>query len=141
MSEIKPNHICKNANCHKGTDGGRKHYYACNLCDKRFNWRSVGCSMECYTEYQKQVLDARAKGKVVDLLPERTDMTTSEFKETVLNKDEKEIAVETLSELSDNGEVLDNDNLLAAIDNINSKLDKKQIKTRNVNSKTNKTDQ
>lgn len=139
MSEIKPNHVCKNINCHKGADGGRKHYYACNLCDKRNNWRSVACSLECYEEYQKQVLEARSKGKHANILPERTDMTAKEIEANIINAPEDIVAKATLEELSDFGESIDEIGLPSTIDEINTMLDKKQKVNKNVNSKVKKT--
>lgn len=46
-----PNHICKNPKCTKGADGGPKHYWACNDCDKQNSWRKATCDEECYVEY------------------------------------------------------------------------------------------
>ena len=71
MSEMKPNHICKNPEC-------KKAYYACNFCDKNKTWRSVACSPECYQKYTDLVIAARSKGKTIVVKPERTDMTEKE---------------------------------------------------------------
>lgn len=123
MSEIKPNHICKNVNCTKGKDGGRKHYYACPTCDKRSSWKAVACSKECFDEYQKQVLDARSKGKSVDVLPERTDMTKKETKE-LISKSEEEVFEITKEELKDYAEEIEMDGLNSVVETINQELDK-----------------
>lgn len=54
MVNTIPNHICRNPNCHKGEDGGPKHYYQCNSCIRREGkqsfWKMYACSLECYTE-------------------------------------------------------------------------------------------
>lgn len=55
-----PNHICKYSGCHYGSDGGRKHYYACPDCDAMSSWRSMGCCFEHYLCYQNEV--ARSRG-------------------------------------------------------------------------------
>lgn len=130
MSEIKPNHICKNTNCHKGIDGGRKHYYACNTCDKRNNWRSVACSLDCYDEYQKQVLEARSRGISVNILPDRTDMTLEEIKERIIDADENGVSQDTMAELSEYKEVIEEVGLPQAIDKINEDLDGVSPKTK-----------
>ena len=83
MSEQKPNHICKNPEC-------RKHYYACDRCDKIQSWRSVACSVECYKKYTDLVIEARTKGKNIISKPERTDMTESEI-DALLNKPMEEV--------------------------------------------------
>ena len=60
MSEMKPNHICKNPEC-------KKAYYACNFCDKNQNWRSVACSFACYQKYTDLVIAERSKVKLLKL--------------------------------------------------------------------------
>ena len=67
MSEMKPNHICKNPEC-------QKTYYACNFCDKNQIWRSVACSFSCYQKYTDLVIAERSKGKTILVMLERTDM-------------------------------------------------------------------
>lgn len=60
--ERKPNHICKYSGCKLGSDGGRKHYYACPDCDKKtaaWKWRAVGCTFEHALAYQNEVAIAR----------------------------------------------------------------------------------
>lgn len=61
MSEMAPNHICKNENCTKGNNGKPKQYYTCGSCDTLNSWRSVACSVECYKEYVNQVVNKRVK--------------------------------------------------------------------------------
>ena len=126
MSEIKANHICKNVNCHRGSDGGRKHYYACDLCDKRANWRSVACSLECYDDYLRQVLEARSKGTPASLYPERTDMTQDEIAEKIYGQPEQNIIEKTRDELRGFADCLDNDGPQETIDAINEALDREQ---------------
>lgn len=101
MSEQKPNHICKNPEC-------RKHYYACDRCDKIQSWRSVACSVECYKKYTDLVIEARTKGKTIVSKPERTDMTELEV-DALLNKPMEEILEDSISSdfTNDNEENID----------------------------------
>ncbi len=87
MSEQKPNHICKNPEC-------RKHYYACDRCDKIQSWRSVACSVECYKKYTDLVIEVRTKGKNIISKPERTDMTESDV-DVLLNKPMEKVLEES----------------------------------------------
>ena len=117
---MKPNHICKYSKCNLGEDGGRKHYYACNYCDRTNQWRSAACCKEHYELYVKEVLDARSKNKIVDILPERTDKSKEEVKE-IYNKPEETVLEETKVELDEylkNGETISE-----AIENINNEID------------------
>ena len=116
MSEQKPNHICKNPEC-------RKHYYACDRCDKIQSWRSVACSVECYKKYTDLVIEARTKGKNIISKPERTDMTESEI-DALLNKSMEEVLEDsTFSNFNDNNE--ENIDLESNKVNINSNKRKK----------------
>ena len=116
MSEQKPNHICKNPEC-------RKHYYACDRCDKIQSWRSVACSVECYKKYTDLVIEARTKGKSVVSKPERTDMTELEV-DTLLNKPMDEVLEDsTFSNSNDDNE--ENIDLESDKININSNKRKK----------------
>lgn len=124
MSIKKPNHICKNKFCTKGTDGSRKHYYACDYCTRTQNWRSVACSFECWLEYQNQVIEARSKGNPVDLLPDRTDMDKNEIKE-LMNKPVETVIAETKEELNDYKDENDSIDFSKAVENINLQLEKK----------------
>ena len=117
MSEIKPNHICKNPEC-------RKKYYACNFCDKNRTWRSVACSFECYQKYTDLVIAERSKGKTVEVKPERTDMTEKEVDE-LLERPVEEVLEETKEELKDFADIDGNVNFAKAVDEINRELDKK----------------
>ena len=117
MSEIKPNHICKNPE-------SRKAYYACNFCDKNQNWRSVACSFACYQKYTDLVIAGRSKGKTIEVKPERTDMTEKEVDE-LLKRPVEEVLEETKEELKDFADIDGNVNFAKAVDEINRELDKK----------------
>ena len=117
MSEMKPNHICKNPEC-------RKKYYACNFCDKNRTWRSVACSFECYQKYTDLVIAERSKGKTIEVKPERTDMTEKEVDE-LLKRPVEEVLEETKEELKDFADIDGNVNFAKAVDEINRELDKK----------------
>ena len=117
MSEMKPNHICKNPEC-------RKNYYACNYCSRTLNWRSVACSFECYEKYMDLVIAERSKGKTIEVKPERTDMTEKEVDE-LLKRPVEEVLEETKEELKDFADIDGNVNFANAVDEINRELDKK----------------
>ena len=117
MSEIKPNHICKNPEC-------RKNYYACNYCSRTLNWRSVACSFACYQKYTDLVIAERSKGKTVDVKPERTDMTEKEVDE-LLKRPIEEVLEETKEELKEFADIDGNVNFAKAVDEINKELEKK----------------
>ena len=122
MAEIKANHICKNPEC-------RKHYYACDYCSKTLNWRSVACSSSCYQKYVDLVIAERSKGKIIEIKPERTDMTETEV-DALMETPIEEVIEKTKEELKDfadnNGEV----DFAKAVDEINAELDKKKTTTR-----------
>ena len=117
MSEMKPNHICKNPEC-------RKKYYACNYCSRTLSWRSVACSPECYQKYTDLVIAERSKGKTVEVKPERTDMTEKEVDE-LMERPIEEVFEETKEELKDFADIDGNVNFAKAVDEINMELDKK----------------
>lgn len=100
MAIKQPNTICKNRNCTKGTDGGRKHYYACRYCTHSENWRSMACNWECYLEYQAQVIEARSNNESVDTVPERTDMTREEVIALINDTPSEQVVAETEIELA-----------------------------------------
>ena len=129
MSEMKPNHICKNPNCTKGSDGGRKNYYACNYCDHNFNWRSVACSFECYQEYMNAVIEARSKNKEVKVIPERTDMTETEVGE-LLNKPTEVVLEETKEQLKEYINEDGSADFAKIVDEINTEIDNTKTTTR-----------
>lgn len=138
MSEIKPNHICKNVNCNKGADGGKKHYYACDYCDRTFNWKSVACSKECYQEYMKQVIDARALNKRVNNLPERTDKTENEVQE-ILAAPVEEVLSKTKEDLKDYIANEDSD-ITEIVEDINQNFDKTKVRNSQRKKVTNSND-
>ena len=117
MSEIKPNHICKNPEC-------RKNYYACNYCSRTLNWRSVACSFECYQKYTDLVIAERSKGKTIEVKPERTDMTEKEVDE-LLKRPIEEVLEETKEELKEFADIDGKVNFAKAVDEINKELEKK----------------
>ena len=89
MKELKANTICR----HCG-----KEYYSCYHCIKTQNWRSICCSLECYQEYQKAILESRG---ISVTIPKRTDMTETEVVEFITETPE-EVAIEkTKEELSE----------------------------------------
>ena len=122
MSEIKPNHICKNPEC-------RKNYYACNYCSRTLNWRSVACSFACYQKYTDLVIAERSKGKTIEVKPERTDMTEKEVDE-LLKRPVEEVLEETKEELKDFADIDGNVNFAKAVDEINENFEKQKTTTR-----------
>lgn len=122
---VKPNHICKYSGCTLGEDGGAKHYYACDFCDRTNAWRSMACCIEHYELYIQEVLEARAANKQVDALPKRTDKTKEEVKE-MMNLDEQTVLENTKKEL---GEYMQNGESVAeVIERVNEEIDKKPKK-------------
>ena len=122
MSEMKPNHICKNPEC-------KKAYYACNFCDKNRTWRSVACSFECYQKYTDLVIAERSKGKTIEVKPERTDMTEKEVDE-LLKRPIEEVLEETKEELKEFADIDGNVNFAKAVDEINENFEKQKTTTR-----------
>lgn len=124
---VKPNHICKYSGCTLGDDGGRKHYYACDYCDRTETWRSMACCIEHYELYIKEVLEARAANKVVNTLPERTDKTESEVKELFKQSKQETFdnAKEELKEYMDGGETI-----AQAVEKANKDIEKKSTRRR-----------
>lgn len=122
MKINKPNHICKYSKCNLGEDGGAKHYYACDYCDRTDSWRSSACCIEHYELYIQEVLEARSKGNKIDVLPNRTDKSKDEVVE-LLETPVEEVKKRTEAELSEYLE--DNKSLDEAIEEINAEIDKK----------------
>ena len=124
---VKPNHICKYSGCTLGDDGGRKHYYACDYCDRTETWRSMACCIEHYELYIKEVLEARAANKVVNTLPERTDKTESEVKELFKQSKQETFdnAKEELKEYMEGGETI-----AQAVEKANKDIEKKSTRKR-----------
>lgn len=117
MADFKPNHICKNPKC-------KKEYYACNYCTRTISWRSVACSFACYQEYMDLVIEARSKGKTIEVKPERIDMTEKEV-DVLLKKPIEEVIEETKKELSDYADIDGDVDFEKAVIDINTKLNKK----------------
>ena len=125
MAEMKPNHICKNPNC-------RKHYYACDLCDRSQNYKSVACSRECFEIYTNLVLESRMKNKKVDILPDRTDINKEEVKK-LMRKPVKEVKEKTKKDLKNYIIDEDNINVEEIVEKINKDIDDKSTKHNNKN--------
>lgn len=122
---MKANTVCKYSGCTYGKDGGRKHYYSCVYCVATENWKSMACCKEHYDLYIKEVLTSRERGEVVDILPDRTDMTKDQIKKVKM-KPKKQLIQETKIELKDyadeNGEV----NIQEAVDKVNKEIDEEK---------------
>ena len=118
MSEVtvikKPNSLCKNINC-------QKPFFACAYCTANLKWRAIACSPECHDAYVEQVIAARAAGKEVNLLPERTDMTEDEVRD-LMQKPADEVAAITREELKDHTDDLAELGLGGTIDKINEDI-------------------
>lgn len=125
MAEMKPNHICKNPNC-------RKLYYACDLCDRNQNYKSVACSRECFEVYTNLVLESRMKNINVDTLPERTDMNKEEVKK-LMKKPVKDVEEKTKKELEDYIEDENNINLTEIVEQVNKDIETKTTRRKKKN--------
>ena len=110
----RPNSLCKNFNC-------RKSFYACGYCTHKLAWRAVACSLECYEQYANQVTEARANNKRINLLPERTDMTSDEVQALISTPTEQVIEA-TKEELKDYADDLNALGLGGTIDKINEEI-------------------
>lgn len=124
MNDLKPNHICKNSKC-------GKLYYACDFCGKTHNWRSMACSPTCYDDYMEEIKIARSKNKPVDLYPHRIDKTHAEVVEMIDNTPFEIINQNTMEQLSDYKEDIENLGLGETIDKINEKLESKKVSKKN----------
>lgn len=122
MSEIKPNHICKNPEC-------RKHFYACDYCTRTLNWRSVACSFACYQKYMDLVIAERSKGKEVAVKAERTDMTEQELT-LLMESPVEEVIEKTKNDLKEFADVDGNVDFAKAVDEINRELNIEKSTTR-----------
>ena len=123
----KPNHICKYTKCTNGKDGGRKHYFACDYCDRTQVWRSVACCPEHYDLYIKEVLAARGQSVPIDILPDRTDKTKEEVRELMVAPIE-EVTAKTKEDLKDYAEQLSEEGLSSVIETINNEIDEEAEK-------------
>jgi len=130
MNSREPNSICKNVKC-------RRKFFACGYCTRNLKWRAVACSPECYAEYEKQVIEARSKGKQLNLMPERTDMSADEFSD-FMQKPHEEIMEITKSELKDHGFTGEEDGISAAeaVDAINDEIRKSKHKNNSYKKKS-----
>lgn len=124
MALKQPNTICKNRNCTKGKDGGRKHYYTCRYCVHSISWRSVACCPECYEAYMEQVADARGQNKFIDRLPARTDMSADDVLYLVTEASTEDVVRDTVDELSDELIKYEGLSFGQIVDHINMDLDK-----------------
>ena len=122
MSEIKPNHICKNPEC-------RKHFYACDYCTRTLNWRSVACSFACYQKYMDLVITERSKGKEVTVKAERTDMTEQELT-LLMQAPVEEVIEKTKGDLKEFADIDGNVDFAKAVDTINRELNTEKSTTR-----------
>lgn len=126
MALKKPNTVCKNRNCTKGKDGGRKVFYSCKYCVHTISKQSVACCDECFEEYLAQVTEAREKGAPFtfeERLPERTDITGEEVLNLVMETPTEQVVAETEKELAEelDGEL--NRSYSVAVRKINEALD------------------
>lgn len=112
----KPNSTCKNSTC-------RKHFYACGYCTRTNSWRAIACSPECYTAYMNEVSIARARGVIVNLHPERTDMTDAELHQ-LMKQPIEEVVENTKEELAEYADELDEIGFGGVVEKINSEIDK-----------------
>lgn len=119
---MKANTLCKYSKCNLGKNGGRKHYYSCGYCAATENWKSMACCKEHYSLYIEEVLAARERGELPDLLPDRTDMSKDEIR-FLKRKPLDQIKKETENELSDYMDSDGNVNILGAVDLINKDLE------------------
>lgn len=124
MAEMKPNHICKNPNC-------RKHYYACDLCDRNQNYKSVACSRECFEIYTNLVLESRMKNQKIDTLPDRTDINKEEVKK-LMKKPVKDVKEKTKKDLADYIIDEENPNFTEIVEQVNKDIDFKTHKKNGV---------
>lgn len=128
---MKANHICQNKYCTKGEDGKPKHYYACDYCDRTAKWQAFACSIECWN-------DIVAINNGTYMKPKRTDKTEKEVND-LLNKDIESVKKDTLEQLSDYKEDIEEGGISKAIQTINRELDSKaKGKTAKTNKKSQK---
>lgn len=127
--KVKLNHVCCNPNCTKGEGGGRKHYFACDYCDRTNSWKSICCSIECFNEFS--TLQEKRENN-------RTDKTDEEMR-LLMSTPVEEVKEQTISDLSAAG-VDTTDGILAAVDSVNAELDKQNERRKKVRSGNQKVD-
>lgn len=129
MALKAPNTVCKNRNCTKGKDGGRKVFYSCKYCVHTVSKQSVACCDECYEEYLVQVTKARESGNPLtfeEKLPERTDMTVEEVFELVMETPTEVVVEETEQELAEELAEEPHHSYGRAVKKINEKIDENE---------------
>lgn len=124
MMQREPNHICKYSGCTLGENGSPKRYYACVYCSRTESWRAMACCKEHYNLYIQEVLDNREKGKEVDTLPDRIDMTKEEVKD-LMKRPEEEVLEEAKEELKDFANEDGSVNIADAVEEINKSIDRR----------------
>lgn len=103
----KPNHRC--ACC-------GKEYYACNYCD-RTGYKWLACSQECFAK-----VAWKYGAKYAHLKPQRTDMTEEQIDE-LMKKPIEQVKAESLEELKDYREEIEQIGFNGVVDLINKELD------------------
>lgn len=127
--KLKLNHICCNPNCHKGDNGGRKAYFACDYCDRTNTWKSICCSVECYNEFM-----ALGKKKTHN----RIDKTESEVA-ALMAEPEESVKKRSVEELENAG--FDTSNGISeAIDEVNKEIDAENERRKTVRVSNKKVD-
>ena len=109
-----PNAVCRNSAC-------RKPFVSCLYCAKTANWRGICCSFDCYNAYAAEVEAARAKGRALSLLPDRSDMPEGEVAK-VLAKPLADVAEFSRNELAEVSDVVAESGFAAAVDVANKKV-------------------
>lgn len=127
--KVKLNHICCNPNCTKGEGGGRKHYFACDYCDRTNSWKSICCSIECFNEFS--ALQEHRENN-------RTDKTDAEMR-ALMSMPVEAVKEQTISKLAVIGVDMA-DGISAAVDAINAELDKQNERGKKVRSGNKKVD-
>lgn len=103
----KPNHKC--AYC-------GKEYYACNYCD-RTDYRRFACSQECFAK-----VAWKFGAKYAHLRPQRTDMTEEQI-DDLMEKPIEQVKAESLEELKDYREEIEQIGFNGVVSMINKELD------------------
>lgn len=129
---LKPNHICKYSKCDLGTDENgnpcRKHYYACDYCDRTANWKSMACCFEHYQLYMEEVVHNRSL-QTESLLPERTDLTVNETQK-LMQEPIESVKERTKKELLQYTSEDESINIEKAVNKINEEIDNHVSKTK-----------
>lgn len=126
----QPNTTCSNPNCKHGEGGQPKTFYACYSCLKKEKWRSYCCCYECYEEYTRLILESRAKGKPVEVIQNRNDLTKNEILEIKkMDDDVVDNYVKTV-ELKDYFEENPEMSIGEAVEKVNKDIEKNSKKKR-----------